>query len=245
MILKIIIGVIFVPLILMNVIGPFVIKKVQKLPARISFNKHDEEEFLLNRDEEFHSLNGQIRNLGFEYIGSSFMEDSHIQTNFSLYSNENELTCAMVVSIVSKVKSITYVEYSQAYSDGSMLDVSNSDQVSPYPKMDLKLAVRYPEITDPEQLYIVFNKLKKSLNNSSSPIPYDKETGFKMVEEFMAKESNVLVSKGYCKDEIDENGQRSLTFKGACVLTWKSVIPGKSILNKLNLAYARKILKNA
>ncbi len=229
----------------MNVIGPFIIKKVQKLPARISFNKHNEDEFLLSRDEEYHYLNDKIKKLGFEYIGSSFMEDSHTQTNFSLYSNESDLTCAMVVSMVSNVKSITYIEYSQTYSDGSMLDVSNADQVSAYPKMDLKIAARYPETSDPEQLYNIFNKLKKSIKNSSSPIPYDKATGFEMVEDFMAKESDVLVSKGYCNDEIDGEGKRSLTFKGACILTWKSAFPGKNILNIVNLAYAKKLLKNA
>lgn len=245
MILKIVLGIIFVPILLLNLLGPLLIMKTQRLPARVRFKEHDEQEFLSTRDEEFNSLDRSIRGLGFEYIGSSFMEDSHTQTNFSLYSNEKELTCATVVSMVSNVKSITYVEFSQAFADGSMLDISNADQVNPYPKTSIKEAVRYPEIKDPEELLKVFQRVKRLLKNSSSPVPYDKETGFKMVEEFMAMESDDLVKKGYCKDEIDKEGKRPLTLKGACLITWKSVFPGNKIMNWLNGSYARKLLKNA
>ncbi len=173
------------------------------------------------------------------------MEDSHTQTNFSLYSNRTELTCAMVVSMVSNVKSMTYVEFSQAYSDGSMLDISNADQVNPYPKTAIKIAVRYPEINDPEELFKVFQKLKHSLKNTSNPVPYDEATGFKMVEDYMAMESDDLVSKGYCNEKVDEEGKRSLTLKGAYLITWKSVFPGNKFMNWSNASYARRLLKNA
>ena len=244
-ILKIVLGIIFVPILLLNILGPLLIKKAQKLPARVKFNEHDEQEFLSSREEDFNALDESIRCLGFEYIGSSFMEDSHTKTNFSLYSNEKELTCAMVVSMVSNVKSITYVEFSQTYSDGSMLDVSNADQVSPFPKTDFKVAVRYPKITEIEELYSIFRKLKNSLKNSSTPIAYDKATGFNMVEEYMAMESDDLVSKGYCKEEIDEEGKRLLTLKGAYLITWKSVFPGNKFMNWSNASQARKLLNNA
>lgn len=245
MIFNIVLGIIFVPILLLNLLGPLLIKKTQKLPARIKFNEHDEQKFLSTRDEEFINLDKSIRGLEFEYIGSSFMEDSHTQTNFSLYSNDKELTCATVVSMVSSVKSITYVEFTQIFADGSMLDISNTDQVNPYPKTSIKEAVRYPEIKEPEELFKVFQKLKRLLKNSSSPVPYDKQTGFKMIEDFMAMESDDLVKKGYCKDEIDQDGKRPLTIKGAYLITWKSVFPGNKILNWLNGAYARKLLKNA
>lgn len=244
MILNIVLGIVFVPIFLLNVLGPLLIKKTQKLPARVKFKEHNELEFQSNRKDDFNILDESVRNLDFEYVGSSFMEDSHTKTNFSLYSNENELTCAMVVSMVSNVKSITYVEFSQAYSDGSMLDVSNADQVSPFPKTHFKLAVRYPKIHDSEELYGVFKKLKKSLKNTSVPIAYDKETGFRMVEDYMAMESDDLVSKGYCNEDIDEEGKRSLTLKGAYLITWKSVFPGNKFMNWSNASHARKLLKN-
>ncbi len=244
MVVKIVIGIVFVPLILLYLLAPLLIKKLQKLPARIKFEPHDEKEFLLSRDDEFHELASQVRTLGFSYIGSSFMEDSHTETNFSLFSNEEDKTTAMVVSMVSDVKSITYIEFTQIYKNGSMLDVSNAQEVPVYPKMDLKMAVRYSEIKDPEELYKIFKKIKKSLKNADEPVTYEKKAGFSTVEEFMAKESDMLVIFGYCDPYIDD-GKRALTMKGAYLLTWKSLFPGKKINALLDKAYSKKVLNNA
>lgn len=244
MTIAIILGLLLVPIFLLNALGPLLIKKIQKLPARLKFKKHDEKEFLLSRDAEFNELNRKIIEIGFEYVGSSFMTDSHTDTNFSIYSNDSDLTCCMIVSMVSKIKSITYVEFSQLYNDGSMLDVSNADQISPFPKMDLKLAVRYPEIHEPKKLYEVFLKLKKFLKNTAQPTAYDKNKGFEVVEEFMAKESDILVEKGYCNEPVDQDGKRTLTFKGAYLMTWRSVFPGNKVKKWLDRSTAQKLLNN-
>jgi hypothetical protein len=244
MLLNIILGIIFIPIALLNLLGPLFVKKVQKLPARLRFTGHDENEFLLSRDKEFNLLDSQIKGIGFDYVGSSFMKDVNTETNFSLYSNETDLTCAVVVSIVSNAKSITYVEYSQLYEDGSMLDVFNASQVSPFPNMDIKIALRFPEIKSPKELYQVFIRIRNFLKNTSRPIPYDKSKGFKHVEDFIARESDELVKRGYCDNEIDANGKRSLTWKGAYLLTWRSVFPGNRIRDLIDRSYATRIIRN-
>jgi hypothetical protein len=244
MIIKIVLGIIFIPIALLNLLGPLFVKKVQKLPARIRFAGHDEKEFLLSRDAEFNQLDSEIKATGFEYAGSSFMKDINAETNFSLYTNENDMTCAMVVSIVSSVKSIIYIEFSQLYEDGSMLDVFNASQVSPFPNMDIKIALRFPEIKSPRDLYGIFLRIKNYLNNTARPVAYDKSKGFKLVEEFMARESDELVKRGYCNAEIDAEGKRSLTWKGAYLLTWRSVFPGNRIRDYIDRSYARNMLRN-
>jgi hypothetical protein len=244
MLIKIVLGIIFIPIALLNLLGPLFVKKVQKLPARIRFTGHDEKEFLLSRDAEFNQLDSEIKATGFEYAGSSFMKDINAETNFSLYTNEADMTCAMVVSIVSKVKSITYMEFSQLYEDGSMLDVFNATQVSPFPDMDIKIALRFPEIKSPKELYQVFIRIRNYLKNTAKPMAYDKSKGFKLVEEFMARESDELVKKGYCYDEIDAEGKRSLTLKGAYLLTWRSIFPGNRIRDFIDRSYARNMLRN-
>jgi hypothetical protein len=243
MLLKIVLGIILVPIALLNLLGPIFIKKVQRLPARIRFTGHDEKEFLLNRDEEFNLLDSEIKAIGFEYIGSSFMKDTNTETNFSLYTNETDLTCAVVVSIVSSVKTITYVEFSQLYEDGSMLDVFNASQVSPFPDMDIKIALRFPDIKSPKQLYKVFIRIRNYLKNTARPIAYDKSQGFKHIEDFMARESDELAKRGYCYNEIDSDGKRSLTWKGAYLLTWRSVFPGNRIKDYYDRSYASRVLK--
>lgn len=245
MLIKIVLGIIIVPIALLNLLGPIFIKKVQRLPARIRFTGHDENEFLLSRDDEFIKLDSEIKSLGFDYIGSSFMKDTNTETNLSLYTNETDLTCAVLVSIVSRVKTITYVEFSQLYEDGSMLDIFNASQVSPFPNMDLKIALRYPDIKSPQELYSVFLRIRNYLKNTARPMAYGKSKGFKHVEDFMARESDELVKRGYCFNEIDTEGKRPLTWKGAYLLTWRSVFPGSRIRDLIDRSYASKMLRNA
>ena len=245
MIIKIILATLIAPIILLNMFGPIITKRTQKIPARFKIIKHDEKEFLLGRDKEFHALNSEIRALGFKYIGSSFIENGQVETSFSLYSNEADLSCAMLVSIESPVKLITYVEFTQMYADGFMLDVCNVNQVSAYPKMDIKLMARYPHIQAPKELYAIFRSLRQTHQHASKPIAVDPNKGFQLVAEHLAKEADILVENGYCKPEIDQEGKRSLTWKGACLMTWVGVFPGNRLKNKMEITYAKKLLASA
>jgi hypothetical protein len=56
--------------------------------------------------------------------------------------------------------------------------------------------------------------------------------------------SDELVKRGYCYNEIDTEGKRSLTWKGAYLLTWRSVFPGSRIRDYIDRSYARNMLKN-
>lgn len=126
--------------------------------------------------------------------------------------------------------------------DDFILDVSNADQVAVYPKMDIKILARYPHLSSPEALYAVFKKIKNNYQRIAQPIAYDPAKGFQYVEEHLAKEADILVEKGYCKPEIDSEGKRSLTWKGACLLAWVSVFPGNKLKNRNDLNYAKKLL---
>jgi len=244
MIVNVLIG-LLIFIAMLYIAAPIFIYCVQKLPARVSFEAVDEASFLSDRSDKFNALDHELKALGFEYIGSSTLLDTHNKTYFSLYANSEHNTTAMLVSMSSKVDSFTYVEFSQLYADGTVLDVSNAPVVPVYPKMDLKTAARFPQIYDAEKLYSIFLKLKLSLNNTSPSIGYKRAYGFKKVEAFIAKESDELVKLGYCKSATDSDGKRSLTFKGACVFTWKNTFPGKNIYDKLDQDYSQKLLINA
>jgi hypothetical protein len=243
MILEIVIAVIVAPVLFLNLIGPLIIRRTQKMPARVRFRKHDEATFMKNREEEFLSLDQAIRDCGFEHIGSSFMDGIQTETHFSLYTHGSDSSTAMVVSIFNPARSITYVEFSQLYADKSSLEVSNADQPSPFPPMDHKLSLRYPHIGDVQALHDVFMTLKAVLNNSAAPVAYEKDRGFEPVEEALARESDLLVSLGYCNGDIDPEGRRSLTMKGAYLMTWRSVFPGSRIKNAMDTAYARRLFR--
>ncbi len=230
---------------ILYIAAPLWIYRVQKLPARVSFDAVDEAIFLSDQSDKFKALDNKLEEIGFEYIGSSMLLDTHNAACFSLYFNVKGNTTGMLLSMKSAADNFTYVAFSQLYSDGTMLDVSNSPAVPVYPKMDIKISARFPEVHDVENLYRIFLQLKSSLKNSSSSIGYRRESGFSKIEAFIAKESDALVYLGYCKEPIDLEGKRSLTLKGAFIFTWKNIFPGKGIYDKLGQAYAKKLLINS
>jgi hypothetical protein len=245
MTLQIILGLILLPVLALNLLGPLLIWRVQKLPARVRFRPHEESGFLANRDPAYRQLDGEIRALGFGYLGSSYMRDTQTEANFSLYTHASDQSCAMVVTMVSRIKTITYVEFTQVYADGSLLSTSNVDMPSTYPRMALKVAVRFAEVADPRELYARFRSLRAGLRNSARAVPYSASEGFRMVEDFMDYESDLLVEMGYCFPQVDAEGRRALTLKGAYLLSWRSIFPGKGLKGWLDRQHAARLLAQA
>lgn len=243
--LQIMLGLILLPVIALNLLGPLLIWRTQKLPARIRFKPHDEAGFLADRDDDFRRLDGDIRALGFGYLGSSYMRDTHTEANFSLYTHPGDQSCAMVVSMVSKVKSFTYVEFTQIYADGSLLSASNIGMASTYPRMAVKIAVRFAEVADPRELYARFRSLRAGLRNSARAVPYSADEGFRMIEDHLDHESDVLVEMGYCHPQVDAEGRRALTLKGAYLLSWRSIFPGKGLTGWLDRQRSARLLAQA
>lgn len=245
MTLKIVVGLIVLIALLPNLLGPLLIWKIQRIPARIRFKPHDEASFLESRDAQFQALDADIRALGFAYLGSSFMRDTQTEANFSLYTHPSDQSCAMVVNMASKIKSLTYVEFTQMYADGSLLSVSNVDMPSTYPRMQMKIGARYPDVHRSEELYARFRALRSGLDNTARPVPYSTEEGFRLIEDFMDMESDHMVELGYCHPQVDADGRRRLTLKGAYLLTWRSITPGKPLVDWLDKRRSGRLLAAA
>jgi len=151
----------------------------------------------------------------------------------------------MLANIAAKARTLTYVEFTQIYEDDSVLNVSNSSQVSAYPRMKDKLSLRYPDKRAPAELYQAFVRLKQALKNSANPLRFDKAKGLQYLEDHIARESDSLVIKNYCYKAVDADGNRSLTWKGAFLLTWKSLFPGRLMQQYRDKYYADKLLRKA
>lgn len=230
--------------IIMNILGPLIIWKTQKLPAIVQFHKIEDGEFIGDMNEQYKKLNDSLLSLGFLVVGSSVLPDSNSKTFFRLFWNDDTKVCAICVCGRSALGDVSYVEFSQRYSDGSVLDVSNNPVAGVYPKSDKKIAYRYPSIVDAEELLSAFNKLRFKKEKSHSFVDYDIDRGFSDIEEYMKRESNELVKKGIIKPEIDEDGKRSLTPYGAIYITYRAISPGKDILGYFQEKMAKKVLGN-
>ncbi|RKZ45689.1 MAG: hypothetical protein DRQ48_07375 [Gammaproteobacteria bacterium] len=231
--------------IFINIIGPFIVWKTQKVPAIVKFQALEDDEFLANRNEKFKEYDQSLLRLGFFSVGSSLLKDSNTDSHFRLYWHNGIRVAAMVVTMQSKVEENTSLEITQKYTDGSFLGVSNSKTPEAYPKLDIKLSYRFPKIINSDELLKVHTRLKARYKSDLEPLDYDVSKGFHDVELFFKKESDALFDIGVVKKEIDTEGKRSLTLQGAMALTYRSIPPGKNIWAYITEKRAEAALKNA
>lgn len=228
----------------MNTVGPFIVWKTQRLPANVKFQPIDDNEFMEGRNSEFVYYDKSIKELGFDIVGSSLLQDSHTDSHFRLYWNKELKVAAMAVTAKSKIEEVTYIEFTQLYGDGSVLDVSNSPRPEAYPRLEFKHAYRYPDKKAPCDLLEAHKKLKEGIKITAAIVDYDLSRGFGEVEDWLKKESDALLEKGIVKPEIDEEGKRRLTLLGAIALTYRAVPPGKNIWAFVTEQRAKKALKS-
>lgn len=226
----------------MNTIGPFVIWKTQRIPAICKFEAVSDDQFIKEVSNEYRALAESLEELGFDTVGSSILKESESDTFFRLYWDAEKKTVATCVCGKSALGEINYIEFSQQYADGSVLDVSNNPVPGLYPKLDIKMSYRFPSVTHANELLEIFCKLKMGIKSSSAPIDYDVKSGFRDIELFMRRESDELAQKGIVKREIDEDGKRALTLYGAIYLTYRAISPGKNIVGYITKRQAKKVL---
>ena len=167
-------------------------------------------------------------------VGNSSLHDSHTDTWFRVYWHAQLKLAGTVVGIsATNQPDLTYCEFSQKFSDGRWLHVSNSNRPEAYPALPIKQSFQFPKVMVVEQLLSLHAQLRQRLKGDLQPIDYQAEQGFAEITAFLREESDALLDKGLVKPEIDADGKRSLTLYGAFVMTWRSVWPGRAIVAAL------------
>jgi hypothetical protein len=235
--------VLFSPVV-MNTIGPFIVWKTQKIPVIVRFPAMESSDFIKSRNEEFLNYDLDLKKMKFDVLGSSLLEDLHTKSYFRLYWNPSIKLAAMAVTMTSKSKEITFLEFTQRYKDETVLNVNNSVQPEAYPKIAFKQMLRFPKIRSAELLLEYHSILKSKIKAKNDPVEFDLANGFFEVEKHIKREADALLEMGLVKNEIDENGKRSLTLKGAFIMTFRSVSPGKEIFGFLSKRQAMKLISN-
>ncbi|MDX2504001.1 MAG: hypothetical protein QNL62_05940, partial [Gammaproteobacteria bacterium] len=106
-------------------IGPILVFISQKMPKAYRFNIFNSDDFLSKRTNTFKALHETIVSEGFEYIGSSEIKQSNSDMYFSIYNSYgSKLACTLSTSH-SKAQSTTQIEFTQMYSDGSVVNINN------------------------------------------------------------------------------------------------------------------------
>ncbi len=229
--------------VIMNIFGPFITWKTQKWATNVKFEAIENEDFLSNRSEKYKILSKSIEDLGFSCIGSSVLNNEGGDIFFRLYWDSNSKIAAMCVSATSPIEEVVYMGFSQKYSDGSIMNISNNPFVEVCPKTEIKSSYRFPSVSDAKELLDIFNQIKRKY--SSEVVDFDTSSAFKEMEHFTKLESDELVSKGILKPEIDDEGKRALTLYGAICLTYRAISPGRNIFGYLSERESKKMLSSA
>jgi len=229
----------------LNLIGPLIVWKTQKIPADTRFNDIDDGVIMEEATPLFFQFHHSITDIGFRSLGASTVSDSLSTTYFRLYWHHDLRVAATVVMLKNKVEEISYMEFTERFNDGSVLDVSNSPQHDPFPRFDFKAVFRFPETVEARELLRAHLKVKQLLKKDLQAQQFDLSNGFREIEAYIRKESDALVEKGVLRPEIDADGKRAPTLFGAFFLTWRSIFPGKNLLTWITARRSRKILRQA
>jgi len=225
-------------------LGPIMVYRNQRMPDRYSFSLLEGEGFLSDRGLAFSSLHYQVQQQGFRYAGSSELKLSHSVIYFSVYYSERrKLCCSLMAAHATHCEPLTSVEFTQMYSDGTLLNVNNTAVFGVYPEWEKKVAYRFPHVSDLVELLDVAERIIKTRNSKAEPVAMVDGKEFEAVESHLNEELDRLIKLGWVSSRLF-GGERRLTMKGAVLMTWKMCWPIKFILNQRDVRRSMKVLKN-
>jgi hypothetical protein len=224
-----------------HVLGPILVWRSERVPASYNFPPMEVSTFLRQQTPEVQAALAQLEALGFAPAAASVLEKSNVKAGFLLLQHGTELASAMLVVASHAKGSIHYAEFTQIFTDGTMLDVFSCPTASIYPTDTKTLKYRFPGMAISE-LYGTFVKINTRLQQHKTPTR-TLEIGDELTD--LAQKMNLdvagLVKRGYYTPSADRSQYR-LTLKGACLFTWRLVWPWKPLFNYFELARARRAL---
>ena len=225
------------------IFAPLLIWKQQKLPTKYHLLPLSREELERRSDSIYQALGLQITDLGYHYIDSAYFQLQQTETLFSIYRHPVHTSMVSLVSITNpNTPRNLYIAVSQLFDDDTLLEVINSSIAGVYPKSPRKAAFRYPEIKDISELVTITETIMRQYLHSKNPIPLPEGTELSLIERFLNEEQEELIERGYIQSNTTDEG-KSLTLKGAYLMTWKLLWPLKQLLSYRELHHTKQILQ--
>jgi hypothetical protein len=129
--------------------------------------------------------------------------------------------------------------FSQWYSGGMCLLVSNSQLPEVFPAWHKRTSYLLPRCRDIPALFDKFKRIRSALNIEGA-VKADARIELQATEEFLNAELQENVRNGFYAKKVSD-GKRRLSVKGAFVISWRIAWPSKPIM----LALAQKRAENA
>ncbi|MBN2693508.1 hypothetical protein JXR93_02495 [bacterium] len=231
------------------IIGPVIIYFYFKFPSKYHFELLDIEKFLKEQPKIFKTYHTQALESSFKHVGVGKLIMNNIEGYSSLYySDEKKIVASIeIAKVVSKksqnIPAKIQIEFSQIYSNGSILTITNGKSISITSKIAYEDKFRFSQKYDFNKLLFITNKFIKKYKFNLIPQNLIAGREFQLVEDFMKKELQHNIKMGWVSPKSRAE-KHPLTIKGAIFMTWKQCFPVNSILYMLELRKSMTALKN-
>lgn len=207
----------------MYVAGPLIVWRLQRSPAEFKFLRLKDNSIVNMLSPLCEANDKALRKAGFHWVGSASMMMGNGQTYFSAYRS-NEQILALLIAMKGGDRHLNYVEFIRQQSDQSVTIVSNSSMGSVFPDSARKRNLRYPDIQDVQALHVLARKIFAKLHPHSPAEPFVAGKELDAIEQFLVRESEALVERGWYRPAVVE-GYRRLSLRGAFAMTWRLLWP--------------------
>jgi len=226
---------------LQHLLGPVLVWKNERVPVSYDFPPLDVATFLNEQMPVVRDAVAELGSLGFVPAAVSVLEKTNSKASFLVLQHNTEPTSAMLVIASHAKGSLFYTEFTQRFTDDTVLDVMNSPMPSLFPANKAKQVYRFPGMQITE-LFDGFKKLRDRLLPHKTPIR-SLGIGSELTDlaRWMDLEAASLIERGYYRQTANGN-ENCLTLKGACLFTWKMAWPWKPLRNLIEVARARRAL---
>jgi hypothetical protein len=229
----------------LHVVGPLVVKATFRYSAKVEPVKVPLEAVPAAVRAAIERWSAQIQALGFSSVGAYNMGTlaSNTQSFLAYFVNRSAGDFANVSIVLSGGVTKSYFEFSSSFTNGLTLDTNINKIVSIGSTPPDILIFRFPSIASPSLLYQVHRALLQKHASFLRPqLPPEGQEATRIVQQ-LGRYGPCQAAAGYMHLAPGDTHYR-LTWKGALLMTWKSIWPAPLIRRTLYGMRMQKVLKS-
>jgi hypothetical protein len=229
----------------LNVVGPLVIKATFRFSATIEPTKVSLEAVPAAVRAAIERWSAQIQALGFTPVGVYNMGAlaSNTQSFLAHFVNRTAGDFANVSAVLNGNVIRSYFEFSSSFTNGLTLDTNINKTASIASTPSDLLIFRFPSIASPSLLYQVHRALiQKHASFLRPQLPPEGQEATRIVQQ-LGRYAPCQAAAGLMHLAPGDTHYR-MTWKGAFLMTWKSIWPTPLICRTLYAMRMQKVLKS-
>lgn len=221
-----------------HLIAPLIVWATNRSPCRYTFPPISWDAPLAESDINVREAHRELETISFRPVAASGFGASHASMFFVVYRHPSDLAFATLMRGRNWLGTQAIVVFTQIYSDGRQLALSNAFLPGVYPSWRRMTGVRFPGLTNVSELFSRFAVLRDRFDGMERvELPRDQELA--ALEKFNNEQVQYLCEIGYMSRDCDERGRR-LSIIGAYRSSWKLLQPWKFLKNRRDRAEAMR-----